>query len=368
MARASASGSRAKASMTARSVSFLATVSDPFARKPTPATAAPTSSQRVRDRRATSSSSPERRPLTQTSPKLRTDAPTGPASASRWSTVKPASTSSKACHVPTMPPPTTTPAHDSAQVATWTEERMASAASHGRSCPKMALPATNTFAPAAAATGAVVGVDSTVDLEIHRQTAGVNGPAHRGHLRHHLAHEALATEPGEDRHAEHEIDVREVGLDRLERRVRIESETGAQPEGAHLCDERVGVTDLDVHRASVRTGLGERLEIATGFCHHQVAVEVERRMAAQRRHHGRTDRDVRHEVPVHDVDVEPVGRRSDFAHLLGQEAEVGRQDRGCDAQIARTPGIAFPVHRRARHVSRLRAQLKRAQQRMRLKP
>ena len=32
---------------------------------------------------------------------------------------------------------------------------MASAASHGRSCPKMALPATNTLAPAAAATGAV---------------------------------------------------------------------------------------------------------------------------------------------------------------------------------------------------------------------
>ena len=187
------------------------------------------------------------------------------------------------------------------------------------------------------------------------------------HLRHDLAHEALATEAGEHRHAQHEIDAREVRLDRLERRVRIEGESGAQPEAAHLRDELVGVADLDVHRAAVGPGLGEGFEVATRFGHHQVAVEVERCVAAQRGHHGRTDRHVRHEVPVHDVDVEPVGRRSDFAHLLGQEAEVGRQDRGGDAQIAGTPGPACSAVA-APGPSFAAAQLKRAQQRMRLKP
>ena len=37
-----------------------------------------------------------------------------------------------------------------------TDRRIASAASQGRSCPKMALPATKTLAPAVAASGAVV--------------------------------------------------------------------------------------------------------------------------------------------------------------------------------------------------------------------
>ena len=106
--RAAASGCRANASMTARSSAVQATVSEPVGRNPTPGTAAPISSQRRRARSATSSSAPERRPLTHTSPKLRTEAPVGAASASRWSTVKPASTSSRACQVPRMPPPATT--------------------------------------------------------------------------------------------------------------------------------------------------------------------------------------------------------------------------------------------------------------------
>ena len=107
-----------------------------------------------------------------------------------------------------------------------------------------------------------------------------------------------------------------------------------------------------MHRAAVRTGLGEGLEVATGFGHHQMAVEIERRMAAQRRHHRRTDGHVGHEVPVHHVDVEPVGGRSDLAHLLGQQAEVGREDRWCDAHITHPPGVALPPHLCARHLFR----------------
>ena len=94
--------------MTLRSPSVEAKVNEPAGLKPMPGTSAPTSSHRCRTRRAVSSSAPVRRPLTQTSPKLRTDAPWGAASASRWATVNPARQSSSACHVPRTPPPATT--------------------------------------------------------------------------------------------------------------------------------------------------------------------------------------------------------------------------------------------------------------------
>ena len=79
MERAAASRWRAKVSMTARADALAAMVRELIGRKPMPGTDAPTSSQRRRARRATSSSMPERRPLIHTRPKLRTDAPVGPA-------------------------------------------------------------------------------------------------------------------------------------------------------------------------------------------------------------------------------------------------------------------------------------------------
>ena len=54
-------------------------------------------------------------------------------------------------------------------------------------------------------------------------------------------------------------------------------------------------------------------------------------------------RHVRDEVPVHDVDVQPVGRRGHLAHLLGQHAEVGREHRRRDAQVADLAGVALRV-------------------------
>ena len=72
--------------MTWRSPSLTASVREPVARNPMPGASRATSSHRRRDRRATSSSVPERRPLTQSRPKLRTDAPAGAGSASRCCT------------------------------------------------------------------------------------------------------------------------------------------------------------------------------------------------------------------------------------------------------------------------------------------
>ena len=60
-----------------------------------------------------------------------------------------------------------------------------------------------------------------------------------------------------------------------------------------------------------------------------------RRMRPQRLDDLRPERDVGHEVAVHDVDVDAVGAgRVDRAHLLAEPGEVGGEDRGRDLERA----------------------------------
>ena len=98
-----ASGRAAASAMSASSPSWRATVSDPSGRKPTAGEWAASCSHSTRARTARSSSGPAARPLTQTRPKLRTEARRGPASASRWTTCQPRRQASRACMVPRTP-------------------------------------------------------------------------------------------------------------------------------------------------------------------------------------------------------------------------------------------------------------------------
>ena len=369
MPRAAASGSRAKASITARPGASVATVSEVMGRKPTPGASVPISSQRRRARRATSSSSPDRRPLTQTRPKLRTEAPVGPASASRWSTANPASASSSVCQVPTMPPPATT----ARRAVTRDRWRRGPRPGWRRRPPTAAAARRWRCRPPARwrrrhghRRGG--GVDPAVHLDVDLEAVRRDRGPHLCDLRHHVRDEALPPEAREDRHAQDEIDVAQVGLHRLEGRIGVEGQARPQAQAAHLRDELVRVADLDVDRAAVGPGVGEVLQVPAGLGHHEVAVEEERRVAPQRRHHGRPDRHVGDEVPVHHVDVEPVGGRRHLADLLGQQTEVRRQHRRCDAQVAGATGV--PLRRGCRSLQRSAApaQVKRAQQRMRRNP
>ncbi len=62
-----------------------------------------------------------------------------------------------------------------------------------------------------------------------------------------------------------------------------------------------------------------------------MAVEVGVGVPADGGHHRRSDRQVGHEMPVHDVDVQPVGLGPDPVDLDAEGGEIGRQDRGGDA-------------------------------------
>ena len=104
-------------------------------------------------------------------------------------------------------------------------------------------------------------------------------------------------------------DVAQHALDRLERRVRVQHDARPLAELADLPDRAVQVrARLDVHADEVRAGLRVRGDPALGVLDHQVHVERQGRRAPHRLDHDRADRQVRHEVAVHHVDVDVVRR------------------------------------------------------------
>ena len=85
-------------------------------------------------------------------------------------------------------------------------------------------------------------------------------------------------------------------------------------------------------RHDVRASLDEGLEIGIGRRDHQVHVEGQRAVPAQRAHQRGAEGDVRHEMPVHDVEMQPVGAGGfDGVNLLAQSGEVSGQEGWGDA-------------------------------------
>src|SRR5262245_31191135 len=86
-----------------------------------------------------------------------------------------------------------------------------------------------------------------------------------------------------------------------------------------------------------RARLGELGDEAIDWLDHQVHVDRQFRARLERRAYDRSDREVRHVVVVHDVEVQQVrAGRFHRAHFLAQAREIRRQDRGRDA----VPGCA----------------------------
>jgi len=87
-----------------------------------------------------------------------------------------------------------------------------------------------------------------------------------------------------------------------------------------------------MHGQVRRAGLGEGLEEAERLDDHEVHVEREPGHAVQRLDDQGSEREVRHELAVHDVHMEEVGARAlDARDLLRELREVGREDGGADA-------------------------------------
>ena len=81
-----------------------------------------------------------------------------------------------------------------------------------------------------------------------------------------------------------------------------------------------------MHGQPVGARLREYLDIRIDRRHHQMHVEGLFAMRPQRLHHRRADGYVGHKVPIHHIDMNPVGaRRLDSLDLRPQFGEVGGQ-------------------------------------------
>ena len=151
-------------------------------------------------------------------------------------------------------------------------------------------------------------------------------------LLEHGGNERLATETGFHAHHQQRVDAIEPRFDRRERRVGLERETDLAAEVADAAEQRVGVAHLHVHRDAIRSRVGECVEQITGVGDHQMAVEVERGGGAQRLHHRRADREVRHVVAIHAIDMQAVGFVADALDVIGEMREVGSEYRRRDLE------------------------------------
>ena len=86
---------------------------------------------------------------------------------------------------------------------------------------------------------------------------------------------------------------------------------------------------FDVKSDHVGTGIDEVAHIAIRFIDHQVHIQESVGGLTQGFDHRCTDGQIGNEVPVHDIDMDPVcSRTDDVFHVPGQATEIGREDAG----------------------------------------
>ncbi len=91
----------------------------------------------------------------------------------------------------------------------------------------------------------------------------------------------------------------------------------------------------------VRAGLREVRHDAVDGAYHQMHVDGHLHVRADRLAYERANRQVRHVVVVHHVEVNPVGARGyDVADFFAEPREVGGQNAGSDTELSHGVGWA----------------------------
>ncbi len=175
-----------------------------------------------------------------------------------------------------------------------------------------------------------LGRHAAVDLQVDRAVA--DQLAHARDLGQHGGDEALAAEAGVHRHDADEVDAVEHPGDGLGRGRGVERDAGPGAEVANRLQRAVEMrAGLGVDGQDVGAGLGKGGQVGIDRGDHQVDVERRPDMRPDGFDQRRAEGDVRHEMPVHDVDMHPVGALVlDGAALGAEGGKVGGQDRGRD--------------------------------------
>ena len=137
----------------------------------------------------------------------------------------------------------------------------------------------------------------------------------------------------------YEVEIVEHIVEHVDRGRGVQGHARLLTEGFHPLDRAMEVRPcLRMHGNDVGAGLGERIEEIIDWRDHEMDVEGLFRMRAKRLHHAGADSQVRHEMPVHDIDVNPVGARFvDRAYFLAKLGEVGGEDRRRDKRASHRP-------------------------------
>ena len=169
-------------------------------------------------------------------------------------------------------------------------------------------------------------VDAAVDHDVELRLLRPD----RRDLGHAVGDERLPAVARMHRHHQHFVDLVQIRDDALDRRLGVEDDCVPEPERTDAPELVVQVAvGLDVNLQSLRTGLDERFQIKVRTRHHEVDVAVEAgRGAPRERDNIGPEREVRHEVRVHDVEVQGLGaRRLGPQDLVGETTEVRREQR-----------------------------------------
>ena len=175
---------------------------------------------------------------------------------------------------------------------------------------------------------------AAVDLDIDVAVAD-----HRLHAPNLVADggdEGLAAETGVHRHQEHQIHHVEHRLDGGFMGARVENHAGLLAQCSDGLERPMQVRAcFRMDADDVCACLGEGLEVGIDRGDHQMHVEHLPGVGAQGFDHVWTDGDVRHEMAVHHVDVDPVGAGGvDGADLLAELGEVRGENGGGDEERA----------------------------------
>ena len=173
----------------------------------------------------------------------------------------------------------------------------------------------------------VVDLDAAVDLERHVEREPVDlGTSDRQPVIH-LRLQRLVGPPRSDAHEHHVVDRAQVREDRLDRRLEVECQTDAQARRSRFLDRgrRLG-NRFQMEADDVETGIVQLIEEALGRIDHEMPVQRSGRDRSETLHDHGPQRDRRHEVAVHDVDVEHLDMWLHGRHLRPQSSEVCGQD------------------------------------------
>ena len=176
--------------------------------------------------------------------------------------------------------------------------------------------------------GAVSGVmPPSTDNAIERPEV-TDHPAQGGDLRQLRRQECLATESGIHGHDQDDVDEIEHPRNAFHRRRRIQHDAGAFAVRADELERAVQMRPcFRVHQHMVGAGLGECLDERIDRRDHQVHVERQPGAGTQALQDRRAEADVRHEMAIHHVEMQPIGAGCfDRCHFVLQSREVGRED------------------------------------------